>query len=168
MTNDVSSKEIKDALFDIGDNKAPGLDRYSSVFFKKALKIIGDDFRKAIKEFFTYGKMLNELNSTVISLIPKIQSPLKSGRGLRQGDPMSPYLFTLVMECFTLMMERNVKRNLEFQYHYVCKSMKITHVCFADDLLVLCHGDAGSVKVYKCCDSRDIMIVMPFEKRVTG
>ncbi|GJR82280.1 hypothetical protein Tco_0153065 [Tanacetum coccineum] len=31
----------------------------------------------------------------------------KGGRGLRQRDPMYLYLFTLVMECFTLMMERN-------------------------------------------------------------
>nr|GEU31677.1 hypothetical protein [Tanacetum cinerariifolium] len=47
LIEDVSSKEIKDALFDI------------------------------VKEFFKSGKMLKDLNSTVISLIPKTQSPLK-------------------------------------------------------------------------------------------
>ncbi|GKC66611.1 RNA-directed DNA polymerase, eukaryota, reverse transcriptase zinc-binding domain protein [Tanacetum coccineum] len=36
MVKEVSNKEIKDALFDIGDNKAPGPDGYSFVFFKKA------------------------------------------------------------------------------------------------------------------------------------
>nr|GEU75037.1 hypothetical protein [Tanacetum cinerariifolium] len=35
MVKDVTSKEIKDTLFVIGDNKAPGPDGYSFVFFKK-------------------------------------------------------------------------------------------------------------------------------------
>nr|GEU29051.1 RNA-directed DNA polymerase, eukaryota, reverse transcriptase zinc-binding domain protein [Tanacetum cinerariifolium] len=30
-----------------------------------------------------------------------------------------------------------------------CKELKISHLCFADDLLVLCHGDLKSVKVVK-------------------
>ncbi|GJR59181.1 RNA-directed DNA polymerase, eukaryota, reverse transcriptase zinc-binding domain protein [Tanacetum coccineum] len=77
MVNEVTSKEIKDALFEIRDNKAPGPDGYSSLFFKKAWSVVGVDFCKTIKEFFNSGKMLNELNSTVIFLIPKSQSPLK-------------------------------------------------------------------------------------------
>ncbi|GJX38697.1 RNA-directed DNA polymerase, eukaryota, reverse transcriptase zinc-binding domain protein [Tanacetum coccineum] len=36
---------------------------------------------------------------------------LKSGRGLRQGDSMSPYIFTLVMEVLTLMVQRKVRKN---------------------------------------------------------
>ncbi|GKF84427.1 RNA-directed DNA polymerase, eukaryota, reverse transcriptase zinc-binding domain protein, partial [Tanacetum coccineum] len=71
------------------------------------------------------------------------------GRGLRQGDPMSPYLFTMVMEFFTLVMEKNVRNSPDFNYYFGCKQLKITHICFADDLLVFCHGDPSSVRLIK-------------------
>ncbi|GKA78679.1 RNA-directed DNA polymerase, eukaryota, reverse transcriptase zinc-binding domain protein [Tanacetum coccineum] len=75
MAREVFDKEIKDALFDIGDNKAPGLDGFSSVFFKKSWGVIGKDVCDAIKEFFSKGQMLGELNATLITLVLKIQNP---------------------------------------------------------------------------------------------
>ncbi|PWA81086.1 reverse transcriptase domain, Reverse transcriptase zinc-binding domain protein [Artemisia annua] len=59
-------------------------------------------------------------------------------------------LNTLIMEVFSLLMRRQIARNNDFHYHFGCKEMKITHVCFADDLLVMCHGDVGSVNTIKC------------------
>nr|GFC44052.1 RNA-directed DNA polymerase, eukaryota, reverse transcriptase zinc-binding domain protein [Tanacetum cinerariifolium] len=73
----------------------------------------------------------------------------KGGRGLRQGDPISPYMFTLVMKLLNLLMIRKVDNSRLFQYHFRCKQLKITHVCFADDLLMFCHGDPEFVKVIK-------------------
>nr|GEW73720.1 hypothetical protein [Tanacetum cinerariifolium] len=73
----------------------------------------------------------------------------KGGRGLRQGDPISPYLFTLIMEVFSLIMKREIDKEPMFQYHFGCKSLKVSHVCFVDDLVVMCHGDTTSVGVIK-------------------
>lgn len=70
-------------------------------------------------------------------------------RGLRQGDPLSPYLFTLVMEIFNLLLKKNIENSPNFKFHSRCKFQKITHLCFADDLLMFCHGDSGSARVIK-------------------
>nr|GEY29639.1 hypothetical protein [Tanacetum cinerariifolium] len=42
-----------------------------------------------------------------------------------------------------------IDKEADFQYDFGCKSLKLAHVCFADDLLVMCHGDATSVEVIK-------------------
>ncbi|KAJ9535294.1 hypothetical protein OSB04_un001606 [Centaurea solstitialis] len=275
MIRPVEDKEIKDALFDIDDIKAPGPDGFSSCFFKKSWHVIGAEVCDAIKEFFYNGKLLGEVNATVIALVPKSQSPssvadyrpiaccnvlykciskilvnrikdslsflvdpnqsafipnrqicdnvllaqeLMRGyhrqrgvrrcafkvdiqkaydtvnweflecilknfgfhpcmvawimkcvssasftirvngdhfgffpgkRGIRQGDPLSPYLFTLVMEILTLIVKREVRSCEEFKFHPRCEKIGLTHLCFADDLLMFCYGNVESVMVLK-------------------
>nr|GEU82219.1 hypothetical protein [Tanacetum cinerariifolium] len=73
----------------------------------------------------------------------------KGKQGLRQGDPLSPYLFTLVMEVFNIVLRREIDKNRAFRYHWQCKEIKLTHLCFADDLLLFCNGDSCSVVVLK-------------------
>ncbi|GKD07654.1 hypothetical protein Tco_1187339, partial [Tanacetum coccineum] len=52
--------------------KAPGPDGFTTAFFKKAWDMVGGDITWAIQDFFSNGKLLKELNHTIISLIPKI------------------------------------------------------------------------------------------------
>ncbi|GJT35991.1 RNA-directed DNA polymerase, eukaryota, reverse transcriptase zinc-binding domain protein [Tanacetum coccineum] len=77
MVKDVGDDEIKEALFQIDNNKAPGPDGFSLLFFKKAWIIIGKVVCKSVREFFSTRKMLKVINSTLISLIPKLQTPDK-------------------------------------------------------------------------------------------
>nr|GEV10586.1 hypothetical protein [Tanacetum cinerariifolium] len=165
MTRSVTDAEIKNAMFDICDNKAPGRpDGYTVKFYKKAWNKVGRDVCDAIREFFANGKMLGEMNLTLITLVPKIrrqitdnilltQELLKGydrkngakrvamkvyiqkaydtvnwsflenvdtsrGRGLRQGDPMSPYIFTMVMEVLTLILQKQIEDSKKFKYHW--------------------------------------------------
>ncbi|GKA30765.1 RNA-directed DNA polymerase, eukaryota, reverse transcriptase zinc-binding domain protein [Tanacetum coccineum] len=271
MVKRVSDVEVKAALFDICDNKAPGPDGYSAKFYKKAWTIVGRDVCNVVKEFFKNGKIFGEVNATHITLVPKVGTPqkvsdyrpiaccnvlykiiskiltnrikhalhklvnqsqsvfiperqitinillvqellrgynrkngarrvalkidiqkaydtvnweflkeslqmfkfpkkmikwimvciktdaftinvnnerfgyFKGERGLRKSGPMSPYIFTLVMEVFSLMQQ--IKDDGKFKYHWGCKELQISHLCFADDLLVLCYGNLHSVKV---------------------
>ncbi|GJW50193.1 RNA-directed DNA polymerase, eukaryota, reverse transcriptase zinc-binding domain protein [Tanacetum coccineum] len=73
----------------------------------------------------------------------------EGARGLRQGDPISPYLFTLVMEVLNLVMIKNIEEDGQFRYHAGCKDLKVTHLCVADDLMVFCHGDVHSLSLVK-------------------
>ncbi|GKC80825.1 hypothetical protein Tco_1131599 [Tanacetum coccineum] len=56
----------------MGNDKSPGPDGYTAVFFKEAWDIVGSDIVLAVGEFFMNGTLLKELNHTVIALISKI------------------------------------------------------------------------------------------------
>ena len=65
----------------------------------------------------------------------------QSSRGLRQGDPLSPYLFVIAMEVFSAFL----KWAVEGGFLSGCKvkgrseeGVLISHLLFADDTLVFC------------------------------
>lgn len=62
----VSAREVKDALISIGDVKAPGIDGYSSKFYKSAWRTVGRDVALAVQEFFQTGRLLKSVNTTLL------------------------------------------------------------------------------------------------------
>ncbi|KAH0704370.1 hypothetical protein KY285_018648 [Solanum tuberosum] len=68
-------KDVKTAMFSIDINKSPGPDGYGAGFFKSSWNIVGKDITEAVLEFFQNGKLLRQLNSTNVALIPKVDSP---------------------------------------------------------------------------------------------
>ncbi|XP_049360745.1 uncharacterized protein LOC125825449 [Solanum verrucosum] len=66
-------------------------------------------------------------------------------RGLRQGDPISPLLFVVVMEYLTRTLSKMSKLP-DFKFHPMCKEQRLTHLIFADDLMIFCKGDIRSIQ----------------------
>ncbi|XP_022002776.1 uncharacterized protein LOC110900170 [Helianthus annuus] len=272
MVRPVTPDEVKRAMFSMGSDKAPGPDGFTAGFFKNAWPIVGDEVSKAVIDFFATGKLLRELNHTLIVLIPKTPSPsvvtdyrpiaccnvlykciskivadrikgvlndivsvnqsafvpgrkisdnilltqelmhnyhrnigppkcafkvdiqkaydtvdwaflknilvgfgfhssmvhwimvcvstttfsvcingdvhgfFKGKRGLRQGDPISPYLFTLVMEILTAILQQTVRIDSSFKFHNKCERQQIINLCFADDLFIFARGEIVSAR----------------------
>lgn len=67
----------------------------------------------------------------------------KGSRGLRQWDPISPYLFCLAMNILSQMLNDAAFQG-KFQYHPKCKGPGLTHLCFADDMLIFSYGSPKS------------------------
>ncbi|GFP94737.1 transposon tx1 uncharacterized 149 kDa protein, partial [Phtheirospermum japonicum] len=79
LVNSVSGDEIKAALFSIGEEKSPGPDGYTSNFFKKAWQTVDEQFCKAVHEFFESGRLLKQINHTILAMIPKSDRPSSVG-----------------------------------------------------------------------------------------
>ena len=77
---------------------------------------------------------------------------LEALEGLRQGDPLSSYLFVLGMEVFSVLVEKAAAGGFLSGYKFVGRSgevKQITHLLFADDTLVFCK-DSEEQMLYLC------------------
>jgi hypothetical protein len=89
------------------------------------------------------------------------ESPtFKTGKGLRQGDPLSPLLFNLVVDALTKMLTRPADRGLVVGLLERFTPGGILALQYSDDTLIFYSSYANSLRNLKC-------IPMLFE-RVSG
>ncbi|KAL2235484.1 UNVERIFIED_CONTAM: Retrovirus-related Pol polyprotein from type-1 retrotransposable element R2 [Sesamum indicum] len=232
--------DVKQAVFDIAEDKAPGPDGYSSGIFKATWPIVGQEVTSAVLDFFSTGRLLNDfwpiaccnvcykiiaklIVQRLSVIMDKLISPcqaafvpersigdnimlaqelfmgynqtrlpprcalkvdirkaydtvdwdfliieecvttpsfsvglngkphgfIRGARGLRQGDPLSPYLFVLVMEVLHLGFPQLIDLEEIFSYHWKCEAAMIFHLGFANDVILFFRANMDSLRIFK-------------------
>ena len=68
-----------------------------------------------------------------------------SNKGIRQGDPLSPYIFVIVMEFWSIQMDLAMASG-KLQPIKRSTSNHLSHLLFVDDMLIFCRANKSSLK----------------------
>ncbi|XP_039169168.1 uncharacterized protein LOC120293559 [Eucalyptus grandis] len=124
------------------------------VDFRKAYDTVDWRFLESVLLTFRFPDCLVQFIKTCV-LTPRFSIALRelhgffpSRHGLRQGDPISPYLFTLVMEVLSGILRR-CSLQPDFSFLWRCRSTSLSHLFFADDVFLFCKGHVPSVTLLK-------------------
>lgn len=72
LIKDSTPSEIREAIFTIHPDKAPGPDGFSASFFQANWEVVGPEVVREIQLFFASGQLRPSQNVTHVRLIPKI------------------------------------------------------------------------------------------------
>lgn len=74
-----------------------------------------------------------------VSLNGSSEGYFEGKKGLRQGDPLSPYLFVMAIQVLSWLFD-NAAAAGELFYHPRCHKPNLIHLGFADDIMVFING----------------------------
>lgn len=70
-------------------------------------------------------------------------------RGLRQGDPLSPFLFLMATEGLNLLVRRAVEREMLMATQIGRDKIRVSHVQYANDTMFIVEGVKNNVKAIR-------------------
>jgi len=89
------------------------------------------------------------LESATVSVLVSPTEEFKPTRGLRQGDPMTPFLFLVVAEGLAGLVRQALRANLLSGVKVGNKEVKVSFLQFADDTLFFCEDSWCNVVIMK-------------------
>lgn len=116
------------------------LDSVQWEFVLKGLEVLGFPVK-----FIHWIRLCITSPSLSVQVNGDLAGYLQSARGLRQGCSLSRYLFVLCMNILSKKIDKAVMEK-KFKYHPCCQSLSLTHLCFADDLMVFVEGSKASIE----------------------
>jgi len=72
-------------------------------------------------------------------------------RGIRQGDPLSPYLFMACMEKLAQLIELEVRNGTWLPFPTDCRRPKVSILFFADDVMLFAEASMEQAHVISQC-----------------
>ena len=158
LIHSLDNKRGKVGFMAIKVDLAKAYDRLEWPFIHKVLKA------------FHFPQMLIDLimsciSSTSITILfngGKL-NPFKPSRGLRQGDPLSPYLFIPYMEYLGFLINKSCMEKKWVPMRASKENVEISHLFFTDDLMLFAKankvGDKAIMGVFaKFCDESGQLI----------
>ena len=128
-----TNKSCQDKFLAIKMDMSKAYDRVEWVFIQKLLTKMGFDYH--------WIQLMMECISSVqyrVLLNGQPKGHIIPQRGLRQGDPLSPYLFIMCTEALVANIKK-AKRNKQLTGLKVARACPpISHLLFADDSLFFC------------------------------
>ncbi|GJW03973.1 RNA-directed DNA polymerase, eukaryota [Tanacetum coccineum] len=132
ISNDVSSTVYIHETFHYSDQKSCIGDTafYDTATINGSLSFgFGVKWRSWIK-----GSLISGMASVLVNASPT--SEFQFHCGLKQGDPLAPYLFILVMESLHLSVSRTVEARI-FTGIKIDFALSISHLFYADDAVFI-------------------------------
>ncbi|XP_016206626.1 uncharacterized protein LOC107647002 [Arachis ipaensis] len=150
-----SAEEIRKAVWDCESSKAPSSDGYNMNFIKRCWDGIRAEFTAAVMEFFQTSRWRAWVMECVTTASMSVlingspSKPFKMVKGLRQGDPLSPFLFVLVVDVLHRMVGEVVRNRCISPLVVGQDSVELSHLQFADDTILFCLLEDETMKNYK-------------------
>ncbi|CAL8136353.1 unnamed protein product [Prunus armeniaca] len=123
---------------------AKAYDRVEWVFLDAMMRQLGFDP--------TFCQWIMECISTItysILINGEATTPILPSRGLRQGDPLSPFLFLICAEGLSALLHRQEERGGLHGFQLRPHGLSISHLFFADDSVIFCRTDEHEVSGLK-------------------
>ncbi|GAU27562.1 hypothetical protein TSUD_29940 [Trifolium subterraneum] len=137
-----SKKKKGDMVFKLDLDKA--YDRVNWKFLQETL--VKFKFPPVIISLIMFG--LTHSSNTILWNGSKTEA-FTLVRGIRQGDPLSPYLFVLCMECLGVMIESRMNNSRWKPLQMVKNGTNLSHLFFADDVLLFAKATTNQAQVIK-------------------
>ncbi|KAL9663550.1 hypothetical protein QQ045_018939 [Rhodiola kirilowii] len=124
-----TTEEVKEAMFQLGPTKAPGVDGFSAIFYHKFWDLVKREVFRCDLDFLNRGSLDRVINETLITLVPKVKNPEK----FDEFRPIS--LVNVMMKVITKALANRLKNALP-QLLSISQSAFIPGRLISDNILL--------------------------------